>query len=312
MGRKQGRKIHRWEFDPHCPLDFRFRDAQHLAESAPTQWADDDDSLVLDCAAFLRAVHAAETSRERVAARARFPLIRATVDFAEEHTLRRAEVQARLLAGQTDRQIAARCKIRPKLVGCFEQLHFAVRHCLRATDYLMIRAIGRGRWEGFRNDQVGEFWNWCALAGGVVAVDFFVDRLKDVLRPGEPPTLLAYFDRRIPLRVQGLVAAHAVPFNEQMDAVWNQCQSRLSNAKGDDAEYVLENDTQQRVLIRLARAHLTGKPLPIRPLDTAQKSPESPKVAVNRGGAASSPKTRRTPTLRDVEALLAAIGAKPQ
>ena len=310
MGKNQRREIHRWEFDPLCPLDFRFRDAQHLAESKPTQWADDDDSLVLDCAAFLRALNSAETGRERVAARARFPLIRATVDFAEEHTLRRAEVQARLLAGQTDRQIAARCKIRPKLVGSFEQLHFAVRHCLRATDYLQKQVVGSCRWEGFKSNQVAEFWSLCALGGGVVAVDFFVGRLKDVLRPGDQPSLLAYFDRRIPLRVQGFVAAHVVPFNEQMGAVWNQCQSRLSKAKGDDAEYVLESDTQQRVLIRLARAHLMGKPLPIRPLATTQKSPETPKVAANRGGAAPSPKTRRTPTLRDVEALLAEMGIK--
>lgn len=302
-----------WQYDPACPVNFRFRDAQHLAQGKPLKWAEPGDPLVRDCGEYLRTLNAATTSRERVAARARWPLIRATCDFAEENTLRRFEVQARLLGGQSDRRIAARCGVRPKLVGYFERLFFSVRHCLQATDYLIVQAVGPSRWEGFKNDQLAEFWSWCALAGGVVAVDFMVDRLRDVLRPGEKPTLLGYFDRRVSLPVQGFVAAHALPLDGQTAGVWAECQARLSQAKakGDDGAYVLERDTQRRVLIRLACAHLRGKPLPIRPLAMATKSTTT-KDGERTSRPSANAQTRRAPTLGDVETMLAEIGIKPR
>lgn len=101
-----------------------------------------------------------------------------------------------MLAGQSDRQIAARCKVRPKLVGHFERLHFAVRHALKARDYLVKHALGRDIFvdQGFGDKEVAEFWGWCAIHGGVAVVDFMVERLRDVVAPGNEPTMMAYFD----------------------------------------------------------------------------------------------------------------------
>jgi len=304
------KSIHRWAYDPFCPIDFRLQDAQCLAEGERTKWADEDDPLVLDCAAYLKALNAATTARERVSARARWPLIRATIDFAEENTFRGAEVRARLLAGQSDRQIAARCKVRPKLVGHFERLHFAVRHALKARDYLVKHALGRDIFvdQGFGDKEVAEFWGWCAIHGGVAVVDFMVERLRDVVAPGNEPTMMAYFDRRVPLAVQGFVASHALPYNEPMATVWYTCGLRSSEAraKGDEDEF-FERDIQRRVLVRLARHHFAGKPLPI-PL----AAPEPEKRAAKGGGKQQKPvsksKVKLLPTVTEVRKLVQEIG----
>lgn len=58
------KSIHRWAYDPFCPIDFRLQDARFLAEGERTKWADEDDPLVLDCAAYLKALNAATTARE--------------------------------------------------------------------------------------------------------------------------------------------------------------------------------------------------------------------------------------------------------
>lgn len=305
------RTIHRWACDPYCPVDFRFRDAQRLADGERTKWADEDDPLVIETGEFLQALNSATTARERVAARARWPLIQATIDLAEESTFRRAEVQARLLAGQSDRQIAARCGVRPKLVGHFERLHFAVRHALKARDYLVKHALGRDIFvdQGFGNKEVAEFWGWCAIHGGVAVVDFMVERLRDVVAPGNEPTMMAYFDRRIPLVVQGFVASHALPYNEPMAAVWHACGLRSSEAraKSDEDEF-FERDIQRRVLVRLARHHFAGKPLPI-PL--AAPEPEKGKTA--KGGEkqkklVAKGNVKLLPTVMEVRRLAAEIG----
>ena len=163
-----------------------------------------------------------------------------------------------------------------------------------------------------RNNQLAKFLSWGALTGGLVAVDFFVARLKDVLRPGQKPMLLNYFDPRVPLAVQSLVAALAVPFNEQTASVWAKCQARLSDVKDDDAKHMAERDTQRWVFVRLARAHLMGKPLPIRPLATPSKSSKTSRGAGNRSGVSSGTKAQRPPTVKDIEALMVEMGIKRQ
>jgi hypothetical protein len=304
-------KIQRWATDPFCPIDWRFQDAGNLAAGKRLNWADDDDSLVVECAAYLKAMGSAASGPERVAVRARWLFIRAASELAEKGSLQRAEIQSRLLAGQTDEQIAEKCQVRPELVACFEQLFCAVRHALKATDYLITRTVGRAVQDGFKNDQVGEFWNWCALAGGVVALDFLVDRLRDVLGVDDQPTLMAYLGRRVPLPVQGFVAAHVLPFNEQMAGVWTECHSRVKKTKVSDAD-MEDRDIERRVLIRLAKAHLAGKRLPIKPVTVAPKSTEATTGTANGKRTACNAKRRKAPSLGDVNVLMAEmeVGAK--
>lgn len=300
-------KIQRWATDPFCPIDWRFQDARNLAAGKRTNWADEGDALVIETAAYLQAMGSAASGPERVAVRARWPFIRAASELAEKVSLQRAEIQSRLLAGQTDEQIAEKCQVRPELVDCYEKLYFSVRHRLRAVDNLMKHAIGPGVHQGFGNNELAQFWGWCALVGGVVALDFLVDRLRDVLGADEQPTLLAYMDRRVPLAVQSFVAALALPFTEQMAGVWSECHSRLRKTKGG-AAHLDERDTERRVLIRLAKAHLSGRPLPLKPVAAPPTSSEVTTGAAIGKRTASNAKRRRSPSLVDVNVLMAEMG----
>ena len=69
-----------------------------------------------------------------------------------------------------------------------------------------------------------------------------------------------------------------------------------------------ERDIERRVLIRLAKAHLSGKPLPIKPVAAAPKSSEATTGTANGKRTASNATRRKSPSLGDVNVLLAEMG----
>jgi hypothetical protein len=64
-------------------------------------------------------------------------------DIAEGPLLRRGVLEAWLLTGQSDGEIAANTGEQPDAVNWFEKLHFAARDRLDARDLLHKFAVGR-------------------------------------------------------------------------------------------------------------------------------------------------------------------------
>ena len=93
----------------------------------------------------------------------------------------RWELEARILAGQSDAEIGARCGLPENVVSAYEAVFFDVRPCT-AIDYLLSQVVGPGVWCGFGNCEVRQFWAWCGRdALGIV----FRPTFAAMLLPGD-------------------------------------------------------------------------------------------------------------------------------
>jgi len=98
----------------------------------------------------------------------------------------RWELEARLLAGQSDEEIASRFGIEPGTVGKYERLFFEVRQRLTAPGWIIHEAIGpieRRRRPPFN---LGAVWKLAAYAGGPIALEAILAASASQHRPDWP------------------------------------------------------------------------------------------------------------------------------
>ena len=122
----------------------------------------------MDCAAYLAAAAAAHDEPEQAAVRHRWPWLAAAHAIVEQDGPRRWEVEAQLLAGQTDEAIGAQCDLPPDVVKCYETVFFSVRSRLGARMWVCNQVIGSGIHRGFSDDEVGPLWATYAYFGGPI------------------------------------------------------------------------------------------------------------------------------------------------
>jgi hypothetical protein len=108
-------------------------------------------------------------------------LARSYPDFAAAHQfwheatpLRRAELEARLLAGEDDASIAASCDLSPEAVLFYHSLFFAVRPHLQAESYIHDKAIGLKVHDGLRCDDHAVLLKLAGYTLGAAAVDLLL------------------------------------------------------------------------------------------------------------------------------------------
>src|SRR5262249_56240607 len=91
--------------------------------------------------------------------------------FSTATPLARAEVEARLLAGQDDGGVAARCGLSPVAVRWYHALFFAVRPCRRATHYVLNVVLGPKVHAGLSEKDSELLLKWFGFRYGAAAVD---------------------------------------------------------------------------------------------------------------------------------------------
>lgn len=100
------------------------------------------------------------------------PELRQAVELRHEpESRRRNEVQSLLLTRMAFSDIAERCRLPLRTIEAFAALFFDVRDRLRARDWIFLRAIGCGPWNGFGGEMPGALWRYAAYTGGVDAFD---------------------------------------------------------------------------------------------------------------------------------------------
>jgi hypothetical protein len=193
-------------------------------------------------------------------------MLEAAYEMFTADGLNRWELEARLLAGQTDAEISARCGLPADAVAIYETIFFHVRPCT-ASDYLIKHAVGRGVWCGFDNEEVRQFWAYCGLAGGPVVVDLVVDAFRCAHVAGQPPALSTYLrpDAGISPDLQAFVASSVLPPYGPTAEIFLQLQLRALKANATDdadrAAFIWERIRGD--LIRCGRAFLAGTRLPV-------------------------------------------------
>jgi len=161
-----------WPASPFRPPDWRWARATELVLGLDRkrQW---DDAWVIRSRQFLKAQRRVghDVAGHRVA-REDLPVLGA-LSLKQGETRRRWEVEARLLAGQNDDEIATRIGVQPSDVTAYEALYFAVRDSLKASDWITFVAIGT-RLDETSSDDLETVWKSFGFHFGPLALDTLI------------------------------------------------------------------------------------------------------------------------------------------
>ena len=125
--------------------DWRWRRAKAVVARNGRCSPRKDDAVTILLAAYLREAARCRSARQRDRLAVRRPGLGEAIELRETGGLRRAEVEARILAGQTDDEIALAVDVSAAGVSWYEQAFFDVRVRLGARDWITWRAIGQAR-----------------------------------------------------------------------------------------------------------------------------------------------------------------------
>ncbi len=252
-------------WDPCLPPNWRHLDAVKLADGTEPRWAM-NDAVILPCVEFYKALNAATDDREKAMVKCRWPAIAVAQETSEQDDPKRWELEARLLVGQSDEQIATRCHVPAEVVNWYEAVYFNVRPRLRAWGYLLNQAVGDGLHRGFRDNEVANFWAWVAIGGGPLVLERIVETFHSARQAGEPATLSVYLrpDAGVDPRIQAVVANSVLPHYGPGAEPWMEFRRRIQDgAEADDEDRrALLRERVRNDLVRCGRAFLANEPLP--------------------------------------------------
>jgi len=146
------------------------------------------DPVVARLTSVLKTEAGRSKSHKTLATDADLAAWRQAVQLRDAGGLLKDEVEARLLAGQTDEEIAARCRLSPAAVGWYEAGLFHVRDHLDSPDWVVARVIGTT----FPTGDDGPVLKHFAYLGGPTVLDLV---LAVVLGRPLPTAVTATFGR---------------------------------------------------------------------------------------------------------------------
>ena len=217
-----------WKADPFHPVDWRAQDAERLLAGSSARWAGAHDPDVEEYARYMRSLSAGEATATQALSASRQAVVSAAHQLAQQDDPVRWLVEAAILAGESDEQVAARCGLDPSVIATFERLFFAVRDSLKAEVWVLTQVIGRV-WQGFHDDELNRLWRGFAYFGGPLILDTLATHFFQSWQPGEPPTISVYFAERstAPLELQTAIATYAVPVNEVTGLAFMRIHAKL-------------------------------------------------------------------------------------
>lgn len=238
---------------PRFP-DWRWRLAKQIARHEIRRTI--DDPLVMETVEFLREAGAGSgTSADRGGRRT----IAAAKELSVGSDLQRAEINARIIAAQNDKEISRICGVPARVIATYEALFFNVRQHLTAMSWLRRHVIGVGR--KLRNAQLAEFWARVALDHGSRTLDRFVDLYRRLSRPGDPLLLSRYLnpDADVDLMLQSGVACALLPGNDNVHGMetaefWKEHSLAIRSRRSVGVDY---DEDLRRAMIQATRAFLS-------------------------------------------------------
>jgi hypothetical protein len=154
--------------DPFRPPDWRWRAACHIHErvrSRRRRIRRSDPQWLGPLVGLAEVLSPSGGSRRR-RARLVMPELIAAHRLYQADSPIRWELEARILAGQSDVEIAVSLAIPPAVVAVFEQSFFDVRDRLSAGDYILFRVVGYNPVAGFQEGDLRTLWAYFGYAAG--------------------------------------------------------------------------------------------------------------------------------------------------
>jgi hypothetical protein len=178
---------------PSRPLDWRWQRAVRLArgEDRRRRW---DDDWVARARRLLASPGRAGGAAGRDRRAGADPAVSGARGLRGGPPRRRWELEARLLAGQADGEIAGRVGVEPDAVLAYERLYFDVREWLGCSDWIAFRAIGPGLYEESLAVDLEMIWKSWGFFCGPRVLDALIESSPD--EAGRRPTAIADPRRR--------------------------------------------------------------------------------------------------------------------
>ncbi len=161
---------------PDCPfrrMDWRWARAEQLTyrQGRRQGW---DDELVVQSWRFLDAWQRIGGELTGSGLAEQDPAILGAVRLREGSPRRRHEVEARILARQTDQEIGSRLGVPGSVIKAYEGLFYSVRHKLQASDWVMSDVIGPKAYDGLTEGDVDIIWKLWGYHGGPLVLDALI------------------------------------------------------------------------------------------------------------------------------------------
>lgn len=186
------------------PVDWRFQVAERLV-GVPTLRPEQVTNLAIRLAvAYLRV----EGEGHRRPTGSELGLLDRAFQIYRSDDLLRWEVEARVLAGQTDEELGRCCDLDPGVVGLFAMLFFDVRDRLAALYFCRSVVLGTSVDGVLGKEQVREFWAHLAAVDGLAAVEEAVEVFHRARRGRGAVTLKVYQRRCVPSELREKVASY--------------------------------------------------------------------------------------------------------
>jgi hypothetical protein len=183
--------------NPFRAVDYRWQDALRAVQRGAGSSGRLDPETET-AAAYLRALPPPRGRDPNTRLEGRWPGLPAAHRLSSDDGPARWELCGRLLAGQTDEEIAAHTGLAPEAVRWFEALFFRVRDRLHARDWVYTQVIGGGPWCEFGREDLGKVWMFLGYRGGPRVLDVVLAVTQDRPLPawvrapaGEPPRVHA-------------------------------------------------------------------------------------------------------------------------
>ena len=128
--------------DPDRTPDQRWKEALRIVAEHRRVSARRDGPELIRAVDYQRAMARCRTERGRDGVRRRFPDLHEAALMVQAGGPALDEIKARILAGQSDAEIAARCRVSAGAVQSLESLFFETRASVKAHDWIISKVIG--------------------------------------------------------------------------------------------------------------------------------------------------------------------------
>jgi hypothetical protein len=197
--------------NPFRPPDWRWHRGGQLLETRARRRRLDDDWVVR--ARTFRAALAKASGNINLPRLARaHPEILGAYLVRQGDSLRRWEVEARLLADQSDRDITDRVGVSAGIIGAYDALFYDVRTWLSRSDWIAAGVLGPRLYTGFEVDDIEFVWKVLGYQHGPLVLDVLIDHVKAGGQSTANPELAEQLDLLIKVTATPVTLENAMKF----------------------------------------------------------------------------------------------------
>lgn len=113
--------------------------------------------------------------------------------WADDKAPTRWAIEARVVAGETDEQIADKLGTDPGVINAYVNVFFDVRGKLRHTDYVVNVIMGDAVARGLQERHYDLLWKLMGYHGGTLVLNAVINRFCPVSRPENPENVSGFF-----------------------------------------------------------------------------------------------------------------------